>query len=291
MAVPYFPFTGEPHAPSMGLKPLELARWIEPDADLAVQARLKARLLRTERRRVLQARPAAAEACRELYALLAGHLAEYHPLNYTLRGGELTVRATGARYPEEPPRSGPEAVLATLSGWVQEDLCLLSPTPPVALMAGLVCFPSRWNLAEKFGMDSDAIHAPVPGFAGALGTATRSFLERVAVEKPVWRMNWTVHDRDELFAPGPVPPREDLTPANALGHTYLRVERQTLRRLPESEAVVFTIRTYVHRMAEVVDTVERRDAARRTLETLPPEIVGYRGMAKLIGPLMEALRG
>jgi dimethylamine monooxygenase subunit A len=290
MAVPYFPFTGEPHAPAMGLKPLDLARWIEPDDELAAQARLKARLLRTERRRVLLARPQAAEACRELHTLLAGHLAQYHPEHYTLIEGELGVLATGARYPEEPPRSGPEAVLATLSGWVQEDLCLLSPTPPVALMAGLVCFPSRWNLAEKFGMDSDAIHAPVPGFAGALGASTRNFLERVAVEKPVWRMNWTVHDRDELFAPGPVPPRDDLTPGNVLRETFLRVERQTLRRLPESGAVVFTIRTYVHRMADVVDTEERRAAARGTLETLPAEILSYRGMAKLIGPLLEALR-
>lgn len=291
MAVPYFPFTGEPYAPSMGLKPLDPGRWIEPDADLAVQARLKARLLRAERRRVLLARPAAEPGCRELYALLAAHLPHYHPGHYTLSEGGVTVHATGARYPDVPPRAGAEAVLAILSGWVQEDICLLSPTPPAVLMAGLVCFPSRWNLAEKFGMDSDAIHAPVPGFAGALGAATRSFLERITVEKPVWRMNWTVHDRDELFAPVPVAPREDLTPENVLRETYLRVERQTLRRLPESGAVVFTIRTYVHRMADVVDTVERRETARRTLETLPAEIVSYRGMAKLLGPLVEALRG
>jgi hypothetical protein len=104
-------------------------------------------------------------------------------------------------------------------------------------------------------------------------------------------MNWTVHDRDELFAPGPVPPREDLTPGNVLRETYLRVERQTLRRLPESGAVVFTIRTYVHRMLDVVDTAERREMARRTLETLPADLVRYRGMSKLIGPLLEALRG
>ena len=147
----------------------------------------------------------------------------------------------------------------------------------------------RWNLPEKFGKASAAIHASVPQFATTIGPAAHSFLERLTVEKPIWRLNWTIHDSDTLFAPHPVPGRDDLTPANVLANVFLRVERQTLCRLPATGAVVFTIRTHLNPILDAIPTPETTRLLLQTLELLPAALVAYRSMAKLITPLKDAL--
>lgn len=290
MPVPYFPFTGEPYQPAMGLKPLDLAHWLEPDAHQAAQLRLKAELLTRERAIVLRAAPESTAGCRELYSTLAAHLPAHHPNLYTADATTLTVHTLGRSFPLTPPADATaEDLLSTVALWLQEDLCLLAPAAPVTIIAGSVCFPSRWNLPEKFGKASAAIHAPVPQFATTIGPATHSFLERLTVEKPIWRLNWTIHDSDTLFAPHPVPGRDDLTPANVLANVFLRVERQTLCRLPATGAVVFTIRTHLNPILDAIPTPETTRLLLQTLELLPADLVAYRSMAKLITPLKDAL--
>lgn len=289
--LPYFPFTGEPYEPSMGLKPLDLRAWIEPDTLQGKHLRLKADLLVRERNLVLRAPGETREACCELYGELARHLPRHHPDFYRLDGAYFRVLATDRTVPATPPPdASAETLLSSLSEWIQEDVCLLSPTPPVRIIAGSVCFPSRWNLPEKFGLDPAAVHAPVPRFNTTLGTPTRHFLERLTVEKPVWRLNWTLHDSDTLFAPHPVPGRTDLTAATVLSAVHLRVERQTLRRLPGSGAVVFTIRTHLTPLTEVIGDPERRRLLHATLAGLPGEVTAYKGMATFIRPLLAATR-
>jgi hypothetical protein len=79
---PYFPFTGDPYTPTMGVKPLELASWLEPDDCLADDLAEKRRVLASARDLVLRVDPdpeaarAAALAAAELhrafgYALMA----------------------------------------------------------------------------------------------------------------------------------------------------------------------------------------------------------------------------
>ena len=84
------------------------------------------------------------------------------------------------------------------------------------------------------GLDASAIHEPVPGFAQTLAQPTTSFLDRLTPERSFARLNWTIHDSALRFAPHSVAGRTDLTPENVLGETFLRIERQTLRRLPSS---------------------------------------------------------
>lgn len=68
-----------------------------------------------------------------------------------------------------------------------------------------------------------------------------------------------------------------ITQDNAGERMYLRVERQTLRRLPKSNAILFTIKTYTTRMDDVcrddVDTAKRLAAA---LRNWPPEMLRYK---------------
>jgi hypothetical protein len=278
-ALALFPLTGEPYRPAVGLKPVDDGGWLlfGPDADAQLAER--AHLLRAERATVLQVLPAAEEACRELLGLVADELARHHPERAT-----PALRASAA---DAARLSGAEA-LAAAGAAVPEDLALLSPRPPVLLEAGCVCFPSRWSLADKVGRDSDAIHAPVPGFGG-VAAATNGALERLPAGRVVSRINWTMHDSDHLFCPGPVPGRTDHTVDGIIDATWFRMERQTLRRLPRSGAVCFTIRTLLIPMRILIADPERHRAVAATVRTLPREAAVYKGMGPFVDLLARAL--
>ena len=114
----------------------------------------------------------------------------------------ITTRAGRARGPT------PSAPLLALGRLAQEDFCLLAPQADGrhALQAALLCFPAHWRLAEKLGRPLAMIHAPVPGLNARLGAAADRFLANLAVERPVWRANWSVVESPELFHPQPREP-------------------------------------------------------------------------------------
>ena len=84
-----------------------------------------------------------------------------------------------------------------------------------------------------------------------------------------------------LFHPQPREPLLDLTAENAGEKLWLRVERQTLRRLPQSRAVVFTIRTLVRRLDEVAADPVVAGAMAARIREMEPGMAGYKGMPVL----------
>lgn len=283
--VPYFPFTGAPYSPQMGIRALDLKNWMEIDGRLGRYLEAKEKILNQSEDLVLACEPEADPAALELEAALREHLLENYPDLYEQKGEEFIVRARGRSF-SNGPRNGKEA-LRRLALYVSEDFCLLSPAP-ARLVAGCVCFPSRWNLAEKMGMDSAGIHGPVPRFQG-IAKPTEKVLDTIKVETPVWRLNWTMHDSDELHCPYPTPSHRTLTVENVIENTWLRIERQTLQRLPRSQHVAFSIRTYVIPMRIVTAEPERRRLIHATLTEMPEDSMRYKGMSAFIEPLLKAL--
>jgi hypothetical protein len=70
-----------------------------------------------------------------------------------------------------------------------------------------------------------------------------------------------------------------ITKDNAGQLMYLRVERQTLRRLPKSDTILFTIKTYTTKIEDVCrnepDTAKRLAGA---IRNWPPEMIAYKVM-------------
>ena len=269
----YFPLTDDDSRPQLHIKPLDLVDWIEFDEHFEFQTQKKSQLLKTHRETVLRVLEncGADEAAIELNQLLRDQ-----------------IEMLGRPKPFDLiPQNGEEALIQ-IASWVQEDWALMSAEPPVRLNAGLICFPSRWSLADKIGLDSNAIHAPVPRFE-TVAKPTQNFLERMTTDKPMWRINWTIHDSNELFCPGPHPSAKDLTTESILSRTFLRIERQTLRRLPRTKAIAFSIRTYLHPMTEVVADSQRKQQLKTTLANLNSETAAYKGMRTFHHLLLNAL--
>lgn len=68
-----------------------------------------------------------------------------------------------------------------------------------------------------------------------------------------------------------------ITKDNAGQQMYLRVERQTLRRLPVSQTILFTIKTYTTKIEDVCRN--NPDMAKRlagAIRNWPPEMIEYK---------------
>lgn len=273
----YTPFEA-PYRMSMGLMALPLAEWIETDDELESQLREKRRLAAERGAEVFRALPGSEAGQAEVLRLLAAHLVEHRPELYRREGDALAVLPLA----ETHPLTGHAAPLALAGLLVQEDLCLMERGEQGwALTAASVSFPTRWRLADKIGRPLDEIHDPVPGFAEKLGAPVARFFDRLKVERPVWRLNWSLLDDPALFQPtghGRIESNPSITPENAGERLWLRVERQTLRRLPESGAVLFTIRVHRWPLARLAERPEAAGRLKAALETLPPALARYKSI-------------
>ncbi|MEY2452307.1 MAG: hypothetical protein QOD92_1881 [Acidimicrobiaceae bacterium] len=162
---------------------------------------------------------------------------------------------------------------------VEEDLCVLIDG---TLVAGCVCFPSHWHLRDMIGRPLTEVHHRVPGYASELSSRVDSFLRRLTTGTVVGRRNFAIHELPHLFAPD-VPPTSGVPPAEQ----WLRSERQTLRRLPRSEAVLFTIRTQQTQLGSLDEDVRSRLAARLRAE--PADLIGYRDLTDRLAALIDWL--
>ncbi|MGI9163577.1 MAG: heme-dependent oxidative N-demethylase subunit alpha family protein, partial [Mycobacterium sp.] len=141
------------------------------------------------------------------------------------------------------------------------------------------------------GANLHGIHQPVPHYEDLIGHATDRMLNKLTPDRSVWRINWTVLDSPELFQPsatGRKARAESSWGVDEFGDAiYFRTERQTLRRLPESGAILFTIRTYCDSLNKLDRQYpEFREHLGQTLVTASRETRNYKGWAPIWGDLM-----
>ena len=284
---PYLPFEGGRFRLAMGLMPLPSAQWLEIDSRrLAADLAAKRALLQTRHAEVFAALPESEAASVELLALLARHLPQHHPDIYRRDGDRLVNQATAETWDVARPALHPLDLAGRL---VQEDLCLLrSEGDAYRLVAASLCSPARWRLADKLGRPLAVIHAPVAGYAQKLAAPVDRFFATLKAGKLVWRLNWGIVDDPAPFQPvAPAPAA--ITAATAGERLWLRVERQTLQRLPASGAVVFTIRTYITRLDAAIGSRASAAELAAALRDMPEESRRYKHIAPIAAALLAWL--
>lgn len=284
----YLPFAGGPYRMTMGLMALKPADWIEIDSRYSSEIALRKSLLDERRGEVLAALPGSDAACREVLDQLTGFMPERFPDRFERAGNALLNRQNGDRWSVEGDIPDPLDIAGRL---VQEDLCILQDVEgELRLTAAVLCFPNRWKLADKLGRPMLEIHAPVPSYAERLGKPVDRFIGMLAPERPVWRLNWSLTDDPALFQPvghGRHDTDPDITPENAGTRITLRIERQTLRRLPRTGAVLFTIRTHQRPLEVLANRPQELGLLAEAVRGLPETTARY----KSILPFREALLG
>lgn len=221
---------------AMGLSRIDPAAWLLPDDRRSDELAERRRLVEERRDEVVAAEPGTDAAAAELLELVLAWERQHRPglASVPVAAGEHPLVAAGLR--------------------TQEDLVLMvRHGTAYRLDAAVLCFPSHWRLRHKLGGSALAIHDPVPGYADELGSKVDRFLDRLRPDVLVARRNWTVHDAADRFAPDPPDHPTPRTVDEVADGLWLRSERQTLRRLPRSVAIAFTIRVQQAPFAALAD--------------------------------------
>lgn len=287
MAAPrHTPYDGSSTPFTIGLEAIEHQRWIETDTDLGRYLDEKARHLATRRDEVFQETPEARPAEREALDLISAHLLRDHSDVYSGNKDALSFLGRTVRPgANEPP-------LVTAGSLVADDLVILENRDGWRATAGYVAFPSSWSLKEKAGRTIGEIHGPVPGFeAGSRNDdLINRMFDRIQPDRIVERFNWSVYPEGDLDWPpekGAKAASRPFVPAT----NFVRVERQTLRKLPETGAILFTIRIYNDPLHVVTARRELAEGLAARLDAMTPDQLAYKGMTEKRERLTAFLRG
>lgn len=231
-----------------GIQPLHLDHWLIRDEVFEGQMAERHRLLTGFRAEVFHQAPDAQAAATEVLDLILQQLSK--DPQYQVQSHQVT-RPDGVVVPIN--RSKP---LETAGQLVQEDLCLLQKRDQEhVLTAAFLCFPASWWLDEKILRPLSAIHTPVAPYDADMAARVQRMLDLMRPEQPLWRSNLLFYNDPALFAPrSEASPRPDTNGT----HGYVRAERQSLIKLPDTQAVVFSIHTYLARLTDL--PVKDRDA-------------------------------
>ncbi|KAL0949821.1 hypothetical protein HGRIS_009857 [Hohenbuehelia grisea] len=196
--------------------------------------------------------------------------------------------STNETHDDEALQSAATRAMEIASHLTQEDFALMleGTDGRYYFQGGAILVPGFWRMTEKLGLPLEEIHLSgnVPQYQDKLQMSMERFFRRMAVDKPVARNNYFVQivrpqelldgraedegdayfvDPEELGWSTTTNGDEDSAGPGRWGAgeegldvraetLRMRSERQTLRRLGRSGAVVFGIRTYMTAVEELV---------------------------------------
>jgi len=221
-------------------------------------------------------------------------------------GPDISQRAAGFRAFPQGIRIAPEgeaageelAAMLGLSGGLpeaaaahHEDMCLLTRREDeevYRLVGAAAAWPSDWSPAEKIGLPMRGLHAPIHGYEEQLATGVDRFMAKLKPGAIYGRGNWFIAAADAMRwkAEAADIAFAGATPENAGETLFVRCERQTLRRFPETGAILFTIGVYVEPLgvlpdisvrwlAEAVQAIPPGERERRGIGAYLPALIGY----------------
>ncbi len=221
-----------------GIVPVDPGDWLRVDEAFAGQMALRAMLMADRPALVHALDPGAMPAALEL---LDRVLVDLPGLGYQV-GAQQVLRPDGVGVALN--RAAP---LLTLGHLCQNDFCLLERRGEEHVLTGaILCFPASWTLAEKFLRPLIGIHGNVPVYDGSVAPRVQRLFDAIRPEQPLWRANALHYEDADLYHP-----RSEAEPRRkpqGLGG-FIRSERQCLVKLAVSQAVVFSIHTYLIRDA------------------------------------------
>lgn len=239
-----------------GTVPIAPEEWLQRDEAFAEQMAYRDRLIAERPEAVHALADSAAPAASELLATMVGHLDG--AAGYVREGGAMR-RPDGVSVPLD----GPPLLVAGRLG--QEDFVILEKPEEGAaehvLTGAILCFPSNWTLAQKFGKTLSRIHLPVESYDAEIARRVQRLFDFIRPDQPMMRANLLLYGEAELHNP-----RVEFDRHRPEVPRYLRVERQTFLRLPVSRAVVFGIHSYVVRPETLPEEERER------LRDLRPEL-------------------
>ncbi len=270
----------------IGLSPISESAWLELDNKFEEEILLKKNLLNTNRDDVLQISEGSKDEQEEILESILNYLQKFHSDKYTFSKDSIYIKSTNDLYDLNQFKNPIE--LASLL--VQEDLVLMSSREDeFYLEAASLSAPSHWSLTEKFSKSLMNLHDGVPGYKEEIGKRVDEIFNKLPTERILERYNWSIYDDPKLFQPVHSKPYVEFreTIPNKL---FIRVERQTIRKLPKYGSVLFTIRVHVDPIESILNDKHSLKSLKMAVENLSESMKEYKSINQFEKSLLDWLQ-
>ena len=107
---------------------------------------------------------------------------------------------------------------------------------------------------------------------------------------PVWRNNWLLVESGEIDAPsfGTAEALEARKQPMPVEQRWLKVEYQTLRRLPATNDILFTVRTLLEPVTIIADVPGAAACLAASMRGMSPLLLEYKGVTPEATPAVLA---
>jgi hypothetical protein len=286
----YMPFDKGRFRLSMGIISLNLDEWLEPDEYYYRELLEKEALLANQNNEVFQSKKGSQLAQQEVLDLIIDYMNTFHSELVRIDGDKIFIDGIKRNFSREEFAEMPLNLAGRI---VQEDLCLMAPGDTgYTLEAASLCFPSRWRLIDKIGKRMVDIHSPVPDYENKLARPVDRYFDKLDINKPVWRVNWSLTDDPDLYQPirkTSTDYARSINSKNAGDLIFLRCERQTLRRLPNTGWILFSIKTYVDKVSALACQPEALVDLAHSVKNMSADMQQYKNIAPYRKQLLEYL--
>ena len=275
---------------SMGIISLNLDEWLEPDEYYYRELLEKEALLANQNNEVFQSKKGSQLAQQEVLDLIIDYMNTFHSELVRIDGDKIFIDGIKRNFSRKEFAEMPLNLAGRI---VQEDLCLMAPGDTgYTLEAASLCFPSRWRLIDKIGKRMVDIHSPVPDYENKLARPVDRYFDKLDINKPVWRVNWSLTDDPDLYQPirkTSTDYSRSINSKNAGDLIFLRCERQTLRRLPNTGWILFSIKTYVDKVSALACQPEALVDLAHSVKNMSADMQQYKNIAPYRKQLLEYL--
>jgi len=157
---------------------------------------------------------------------------------------------------------------------VHEDICLMQKTDSTSqLIAAHLCAANHWSARDKLHMDMQHLHQHVPGFTEENQEPDRLLHSISNKGIPYVRFAWGFSEHAILNQH----PTLQTTPQSS-NHLFMRIERQVIWPIANTDTVLFTIRTYFRDCTELVP--EQRSSIVRAVNSMSEKTLRYKKIDK-----------
>ena len=282
----YTPYLDGQGGVKIGLSPISESKWLEIDNKFEEEIRLKKKLLKSNRDDVLQITQGSEDKQNEILESIVSYLQKFHSDIFKVTKDSVYIESTNDLYKLNQFKNPIE--LASLL--VQEDLVMMSPKEDTFyLEAASLSAPSHWSLTEKFSKSLMDLHHGVPGYKEDIGQRVDEIFNRLPAERILERFNWSIYDDPKLFQPVHSKPFVEFKESKP-NKLFLRVERQTIRKLPVYGTVLFTIRVYVDPIESILNDEHTLASLKMALENLSEPMKKYKSIDQLEKTLLLWLK-
>ncbi|TAQ89561.1 hypothetical protein B7494_g2138 [Chlorociboria aeruginascens] len=238
---PYRPFRWEYHQ-TMSHNKMEADWWLEVENTYVSRIKERKDLFYQYGKMVLDHLPGSELACKELMEMSLQFYCARYPTCFSLSEDKKIFHNSLLKEDTDIKSMHP---LNVLLNNVPEDFAIVLRNEADGMYyfrAGVICSSLGWNVSTKIGMNLRDIHQPIPDYKEKMSRSMDRYFSRLATDAPIQRGSWGLEIGTPLFMP-PGHPHEKYRACQKddlkIEECNLRVDWQTLRRLPLSAGVVF----------------------------------------------------